>query len=355
MGHNGCCSPHGDSEKKGAELRTALSLVVVLGLVGTLAACSPAAPDCTPTKAGKVSNGIDVSGKIGDKPTVKMEAPVTTTTTQRTVVTEGDGAVALEGDTVTLEYTIFNGTTGEEIEGGGSAYESDPAELALDANLIPGFTKTLECSTEGSRVVGVLSPDDGIIPENQAQFGLTEADSLVIVADVIGRAPASTETPAAEEPEESITPEISKADGEDQPLPDGFPAIQVAIADDESGTPTVTLPGGTAPTDLQVGVLKKGDGDTLEEGASAVVNYVGMNWRDSSVFDSSWVRGEPATFDTTRLIEGFTQGLVGQTVGSQVLIVIPPALGYGPQGGNADAGIAADDTIVFLVDILAVS
>ncbi|MGN6503185.1 MAG: FKBP-type peptidyl-prolyl cis-trans isomerase, partial [Pseudolysinimonas sp.] len=44
---------------------------------------------------------------------------------------------------------------------------------------------------------------------------------------------------------------------------------------------------------------------------------------------------------------------VGQTVGSRVVVIIPPDQGYGPQGGNASAGIAADDTLVFVVDILA--
>jgi peptidylprolyl isomerase len=54
-------------------------------------------------------------------------------------------------------------------------------------------------------------------------------------------------------------------------------------------------------------------------------------------------------------VAGFGQALVGQTVGSQVLVVIPPALGYGPSGGTPDGSIGATDTIVFVIDILATS
>ena len=69
-------------------------------------------------------------------------------------------------------------------------------------------------------------------------------------------------------------------------------------------------------------------------------------------FDSSWDPGQPASspIGTGGVIDGWDEGLVGQTVGSQVLLVVPSAKGY-PEG-NPDAGIAATDTIVFVVDIL---
>jgi len=52
------------------------------------------------------------------------------------------------------------------------------------------------------------------------------------------------------------------------------------------------------------------------------------------------------------VIAGFDEGLVGQTVGSRVLLVIPPDKGYGPEG-NPQAGIGGTDTLVFVVDLLA--
>ncbi len=52
------------------------------------------------------------------------------------------------------------------------------------------------------------------------------------------------------------------------------------------------------------------------------------------------------------MIPGWDETLVGQTVGSQLILVIPPEQGYGSEG-NANAGISGTDTLVFVVDILA--
>lgn len=339
---NGGCSPHrGHSEKKGAELRTALSLVVVLGLVGSLAACSAApdaAADCTPTKSGKASSSVKVTGDFGSKPTVKIDDPLTTKTTQRTVVTEGDGTVAQAGYDITAEFSVYNGTTGKVIDA--TDYAKAPVEWTLDDTLIAGFTKTLKCSPAGSRIVGVIAPKDGIAAASLESLGLTADDSLVVVADLLtAKKPKTVDAP------------LPKADGADQPLPDGFPDIKVSIADDASGTPTLTLPGGAAPTDLQLAVLKKGDGAKVGTGADVIVNYTGMNWATSEVFDSSWTRGQPAPFNTAQVIPGFTQALEGQTVGSQILVVIPPALAYGTAAEGSTSDLA-DQTLVFIIDIV---
>ena len=74
-------------------------------------------------------------------------------------------------------------------------------------------------------------------------------------------------------------------------------------------------------------------------------------WNRRSVFDSSWSRGAPATFSigTGGVIPGWDKGLVGKKVGSRVLLVVPPADGYGAQ---AQGKIPANSTLVFVVDIL---
>ena len=70
-----------------------------------------------------------------------------------------------------------------------------------------------------------------------------------------------------------------------------------------------------------------------------------------TVFDSSWTRKSPATFGigTGNVIPGWDKGLVGKKVGSRVLLVVPPADGY---GDRAQAKIPANSTLVFVVDIL---
>ena len=72
---------------------------------------------------------------------------------------------------------------------------------------------------------------------------------------------------------------------------------------------------------------------------------------DGTPFDSSWVNGAPFTtqIGTGSVIQGWDQGIIGQTVGSQVLLVIPPDLAY----GDTERGtIPASSTLIFVVDIL---
>ena len=78
-----------------------------------------------------------------------------------------------------------------------------------------------------------------------------------------------------------------------------------------------------------------------------------MVWRTGQIFDSSWARGFPESFrlGAGQVLPGWEKGLTGLPVGSRVLLVIPPRLGYGKAGDAPDVG--AHDTLVFVIDILA--
>jgi peptidylprolyl isomerase len=117
--------------------------------------------------------------------------------------------------------------------------------------------------------------------------------------------------------------------------------------------PTIKAPESAAPTELKTEVLTKGDGEEVVKGDLLVANYQGQIWKSGEVFDNSYDRGEPAGFGigTGSVIPGWDKGLVGQTIGSRVMLVIPPEDGYGTTG-NQQAGIAGDDTLVFVVDLL---
>ncbi len=116
--------------------------------------------------------------------------------------------------------------------------------------------------------------------------------------------------------------------------------------------PELTFPADPAPAELEVQVLSEGDGAIVEAGQTIEVNYLGQVW-GGSVFDNSYDRGSSIGFPIGigRVIGGWDSGLVGRTVGSRVLLSIPPHEGYGPNG-NPRAGIRGDDTLVFVVDIL---
>jgi peptidylprolyl isomerase len=122
---------------------------------------------------------------------------------------------------------------------------------------------------------------------------------------------------------------------------------------DADGKPSVAVPATDPPTELVAQLLIEGNGAAVEAGQTITVHYTGIVWATSTQFDSSWDRASPATFPigSGSVIKGWDAGLVGQKVGSQVLLVVPPDQGYGSEG-NPSAGISGTDTLVFVVDIL---
>ncbi len=159
---------------------------------------------------------------------------------------------------------------------------------------------------------------------------------------------------------DGASPNARSSDGTASPGGDQSVAVNEAydgplpsVEGDVGEKPTVKAPGGTAPKSLQTKVLVEGDGATVQKGDLLVSHYLGQTWRDNKVFDNSYDRGEPAGFaiGTGGVIKGWDDGLVGQKVGSRVLLVIPPDLGYGPNG-NPQGGIKGDDTLVFVVDVM---
>ncbi|MFB2582898.1 FKBP-type peptidyl-prolyl cis-trans isomerase [Herbiconiux sp. P15] len=317
----------------------AAALAATLLLAGCTAtsdeSSATSSPDAgaTPTnecaESGTASDAVTVTGDLGAKPTTAFQGPLTVDSTERTIVTEGDGAEVAFGDVATIDFTIYNGNTGDEVfstldEGG------TQLQLTVDATqYIPGIVNAVACAPVGSRVVAVIPPADAFGDTGNESLGIGASDTMVMVADVEGIVPL-------------------RADGEDQPAQEGFPTVEL----DDDGAPTVTMPEGAAPTELQLEVLKKGDGAVVGEGDSVTVQYQGSIYGTGAVFDQSWGNGGPRTFQTTGVVQGFSAAMVGQTVGSQVLVVIPPELGYGTEGNEA-AGIAGTDTLVFVIDILA--
>lgn len=116
--------------------------------------------------------------------------------------------------------------------------------------------------------------------------------------------------------------------------------------------PVLTFPETPAPADLAVEVLSNGDGEVVEAGDDLEVHYLGQIW-GGQTFDNSYDRRSSVAFPigVGSVIAGWDDGLVGQRVGSRVLLSIPPRLGYGERG-MPQAGIGGRDTLVFVVDIV---
>jgi peptidylprolyl isomerase len=106
-------------------------------------------------------------------------------------------------------------------------------------------------------------------------------------------------------------------------------------------------------TKLRSSVLVEGKGPKVAKGDLLVADYLGSVYATNKVFDNSYDRGQPAGFEigTGKVIKGWDETLVGVKAGSRVLIVIPPAKGYGKEG-NTEAGIKGTDSLVFVVDVI---
>jgi peptidylprolyl isomerase len=310
-------------------LATLLS-IVTLALAGTAAAVSAPAGAATtpPTALAKVK----VVGAVGQAPTLKFAKPFAVKTSVHQVAIPGTGAVLTTGQHVTFNYVLVDGRTGKSVETSFGTGKK-PASLSLDTKTTPSpFVKGLVGATIGSRVVVAIAPKDGIAKNLKAP-GVKQNDTLLFVLDVM-----SASTPLARATGEPVTPAA------------GLPAVTLDAA---TGKPSIKVPTATAPTQLVVQPLIKGAGPVVAAGQTITVHYTGVIWASGKQFDSSWDRGAAASFSigTGGVIKGWDTGLVGQTVGSQILLVIPPDQGYGTSG-QSSAGISGTDTLVFVVDIL---
>ena len=136
---------------------------------------------------------------------------------------------------------------------------------------------------------------------------------------------------------------LACAGGGDKPATPA--ATAAAPAAKEKGKVTTTASG------LQYEVLTEGTGAKPSASDTVTVNYKGT-LTDGTVFDSSYDRGQPATFPLNRVIKGWTEGVQLMSVGSKYKFTIPPELGYGAAG--AGGKIPPNATLVFEVELLSI-
>jgi FKBP-type peptidyl-prolyl cis-trans isomerase len=100
---------------------------------------------------------------------------------------------------------------------------------------------------------------------------------------------------------------------------------------------------------LQYSVITQGDGAKPGATDQVTVHYRGT-LIDGTEFDSSYSRGEPATFGLNQVIPGWTEGVQLMNVGSKYLFVVPYQLGYGERG--AGGAIGPFETLIFEVELI---
>jgi peptidylprolyl isomerase len=209
-----------------------------------------------------------------------------------------------------------------------------PAQMGL-----PGLTTALKSARLGSRIVAVLPPKYGYGTQGNSQLQVTGKDTLVWVIDLLQEFSAT---------QSATGNQVSTGGGK-------LPSITAKTNE----APVVTVPKNSAPKKLSVTTLIQGSGPKLAKGDTVVTQYVGVNWRTGKQFGSSWpasqdAAGQLLSFQVggNQVLPGLSDALAGISVGSRVMVVVPPSLGYGPAGGQASAGIKKNDTLVFVVDVL---
>jgi peptidylprolyl isomerase len=299
-----------------------IALLVVLGVV--FAACSSGddattdTTDATTIDAETTSlDDVTVTGAFGEAPTVSFTPAFGGSEDSSRVISSGDGEEVTEGQRVSVNYVAVNGNTGEELE---STFGAATQTFTMGGqDLLPIITEALVGQPVGSRVL--------VATDATASSG----SWVLLSIDIVSALTIPTEA--------SGTPVTPRAD---------LPAVTV-----EDGVPTVATPDGEPPTELVVQPLIEGSGPEVTSGQSVTMQYVGLIWGSGEIFDTSWDSGPvDLTVGTGGVIAGFEEGLIGQKVGSRVMLVIPPDKGYGAEG-NAQAGISGTDTLIFVVDILA--
>lgn len=264
---------------------------------------------------------VTISGKLDKAPKVKFAAPLVAKDSSR-VVHKGKGKQVKKGQLVSADMTMISGNTGKTLESNYGLKKS--AQFPLDNKQInPALFKAVKGSHIGSRLLLLLNA-----PAQQGD----KKQTLVYVIDVTGAKTVPT-----------------RAEGKKVKPKKGLPKVTLA----KSGAPSISVPKSKAPKKLITQPLIKGKGPTVKSGDNVTVKYTGVLWKNGKKFDSSWGKS-PGTFTVQnvgqgQVIEGWNKGLVGQTVGSQVLLVVPPSMGYHDTDQN---GIPGGSTLVFVVDIL---
>lgn len=291
-------------------LRSAVAACgAALALLVSVAACGPS-PDDAPSATATAAT-VEITGTGAVAPDLTYPVPLVLDAPLTEVVWEGDGDLVVEGQPVLLRIYSENGTDGSVVR---DDFLSVPSPYLLTAEAIgTDLATVLSGHHVGTRLLHAV-----------------ETDGVPVVTSI------------------DILP--VRAVGEPSEPQAGLPSITHA----EDGMPVVAIPPEQpAPTSPVVQQIVRGTGEQVLAGSKVVIQFVAVRWSTGEIFDTTWGEGRlptTVTLGADQLIEGFEDGLVDLPVGSQVVLVVPPGLGFGPSGNDLSA-----ETLVYVVDILAVS
>lgn len=306
-------------------MRSIAATAAACALALALSACSGDGgdPDASASASGDISEVTVVQSETL-APDIEFEPGLNYVEEQTRVLWEGEGEPLQEGQPLLLDIygeSLIDGTVMM------NTFDGSPESFLMAPEIVgEGIYEALQTVRVGGRVLVVSPPGEGE----------DEFEPVAIVVDVLP----------------------THAQGEEQTPVAGMPEVTLG----EAGEPVVEVASDReASTELEVATLINGGGSQVRSASQVLVNYtmvhhddspadedegldVGDEWQAGDVFDTSWeVEREPLLVDMGEVsaVPGFQQGLLDQTAGSRVLMVVPPALGY-PERGS----------MIIVVDIL---
>lgn len=329
--------------------RRSLLIAVPTGLV-TLAGCgddeadsskasnsaSPSASAPSAAPSPKIVDGplpaITAGTKFNEKPTVAKGTGDPSKDLAVKTVIAGNGKTLAENDYIQVNYIGQVWSTAKVF---GDTWEAKRLLLIqlAQGRIIDGWRYALTGKKVGSRVQMAVPPTWGYGKEGNAQAGIKGTDTLVFVVDV----------------QDSFNAK-SSAKGRDVAQDDA--AVPEVGTNTDGQAPSIEIPKGDAPKKLVANYIIEGDGDEVAATDTVLVQYKGVLWDSGKEFDSTYANKQLASFSLQQVVKGWSQGMAGKKVGSRLLIVIPPNLGYG-DNPPPNSDIKKDSTLVFSVDILA--
>ncbi|MFF4822402.1 FKBP-type peptidyl-prolyl cis-trans isomerase [Streptomyces sp. NPDC001312] len=331
--------------------RRSLLLSVPAGLV-TLAACgndktdsskasesaspspSPSEPSAAPSP--KIVSGplpaITAGTKFGEKPTVAKGSGDPSKDIAVKTVIAGGGRTIAENDYVQAHYLGQIWNSAKLFD---NSYDRKaPLVIQLaQGTIIDGWRYALAGKKVGSRVLFSVPPTWGYGTQGNAQAGIKGTDTLVFVVDI----------------QDTFN---SKSSAKGKTVAQDNADLPKVGTNTDGAAPSVTVPKTAAPKKLVADYVIEGDGPVVKPQNTVLVQYKGVLWDGGKEFDSTYKRDALTSFSLQQVVKGWADGLAGKKVGSRVLIVVPPALGYG-DNPPPNSGIKKDSVLVFTVDILA--
>ncbi|MGW4564560.1 FKBP-type peptidyl-prolyl cis-trans isomerase [Streptomyces sp. NPDC004561] len=329
--------------------RSLLLAAVPAGLV-TLSGCGGGKSDSSKASAApspsvssvpppKIVEGplpaITAGTKFGEKPTVAKGQGEPSKDLAVKAVIPGSGRTVAENDFVKANYLGQIWATGKVFDN--SFDRKSPLVIQLaQGSIIDGWRYALAGKKTGSRVEIAVPPTWGYGSAGQPQAGIKGTDTLVFVIDLI----------------DSYN---SKSSAQGKPVPQTDAALPTVATNTDGNAPKVTVPKADPPKKLVSAYVLEGDGPEVKANQAVLVQFQGLVWDSGKTFERTYGSGRLSQFSLEQMqqaVKGLSQGLTGKKVGSRVLIVVPPDLGYGdnpPSGGVIKKG----STLVFTVDILA--